>query len=224
VKKVIIYGAGQLAAMVAEILSCRKDVQLVGFVDDDPNRVGQELAGVKVLGDGLLLTKLRVEGISGAIVSIGNNRIRGRLANRLIEMGFELINAIDPTANVAGTARVGRGVIISSGVVVCTNSVLGDNVYVGPGAIVSHDVSVSDNVLLSVGTVLAGRTIVERGAFIGAGATIVTAQMGKGKRLTVGENAVVGAGAVVVKDVPANAVVVGVPARVVRHRDLGGEV
>ncbi len=223
-KKVIIYGAGQLAGMVADILSQRDDLQVIGFVDDDPGQVGQEYGGLKVLGDGSVLSRLRAEGVTGAIVSIGNNRIRGRLANRLTEMGLELINAIDPTANVAGTASVGRGLIISSGAVVCTNSILGDNVYLGPGAIVSHDVSVGDNVLLSVGTVLAGRTIVERGAFIGAGAIIVAAQVGKGKRLTVGENAVVGAGAVVIKDVPANALVVGVPARVVRYGDRGGAV
>lgn len=220
-EKVIIYGAGQLAAMVAEILGQRDDIQVVGFVDDDLHRQGQKHAGLPVLGGSSVLPRLREEGITGAIVSIGNSRIRGQLAQRLAEMGFELINAMAATANIAGSAKLGRGVIITYGVQVCTNAVVGNNVYMGPGAIISHDVSVGDNVLLSVGSVLAGRTIVERGAFIGAGATVVPARMGQKHRLRVGEYAVVGAGAVVLKDVPANAVVVGVPARVVMYREPG---
>jgi len=51
-----------------------------------------------------------------------------------------------------------------------------------------------------------------RNAWIGAGATILPG-------VTVGENAVVGAGAVVTKDVPANVVVAGVPAKIIKHID-----
>jgi UDP-perosamine 4-acetyltransferase len=217
-KKVIIYGAGQLAALVAETLGHQDDVEVIAFADDDPGLVGQEVAGLRVLGGMAALAELRAEGVSGAIVSIGDNRIRGRVAANLTDMGFELVNAIDPTARVAASVRLGKGVIIATGAIVCANAQLGSNVYVGPGAIVSHDVSVGDNVLLSVGSILAGRTAVEQGAFIGAGATVVPARMGQRHRLRVGENAVVAAGSVVLADVPANAVVIGVPGRVVRFR------
>jgi len=57
------------------------------------------------------------------------------------------------------------------------------------------------------------RTIVRKGASIGSGATILA-------NVTIGENALVGAGSVVTKDVPANAVVAGNPARVFRYLDL----
>jgi acetyltransferase-like isoleucine patch superfamily enzyme len=136
-------------------------------------------------------------------------------------MGFELLNAIHPTASIAGSAQLGEGVMVMAGCLVCANAVLGNHVYMGPGAVVSHDVHVGDDVLLSVGSVLAGRTIVERGAFIGAGATLVPARMGLDNQLRVGEYAVVGAGAAVIKDVPAHAVVVGVPARIVVSRQAG---
>ena len=54
-------------------------------------------------------------------------------------------------------------------------------------------------------------TLIKRGASIGSGATLLGG-------ITVGENAVVGAGAVVTKDVPANAIVVGNPARILRRK------
>jgi len=54
------------------------------------------------------------------------------------------------------------------------------------------------------------RTVVRKGASIGSGATILA-------NVTIGENALVGAGSVVTKDVPANAVVAGNPARVLRY-------
>ena len=218
-EKVVIYGAGQLGAMVACILSSRNDVQVVGFIDDDPHQVGQQYDHLKVVGDASLLPQLHQQGITAAIVAIGNNRIRGRIATHLTATGFELINAIHPTANISKKARIGKGSIIGAGTIICSNSVIGNNLYIGPGAVISHDTSVGDNVLLSVGCVVAARVDIASGAFIGAGARLVPAEWGRENRLRIGENAVVGAGAVVLKDVPPNAVVVGVPARILRYRD-----
>ncbi len=194
-------------------------MQVVGFVDDDPAQRGQRLGGLPVLGGPSELPGLLREGISSAIVSIGNNRVRSRLCQRLTESGFELINAIDHTAKIAPSARIGEGVMIMAGGLVCSNAVIGNGVYIGPGAIVSHDVVVGDYVLLAVGCVLAGRATIERGAFVGAGATVVPARMEQSHRLTVGQNAVVGAGAVVIENVLPNAVVVGVPARTMGFRN-----
>jgi acetyltransferase-like isoleucine patch superfamily enzyme len=54
------------------------------------------------------------------------------------------------------------------------------------------------------------KTVVHKGASIGSGCTILS-------KITIGENAIVGAGSVVTKDVPANAIVAGNPARVLRY-------
>jgi acetyltransferase-like isoleucine patch superfamily enzyme len=61
------------------------------------------------------------------------------------------------------------------------------------------------------------RTVVKKGASIGSGATILS-------NLSIGENAIVGAGSVVTKDVPANSIVVGNPARVLRYIEQTMEV
>ena len=220
--KVVIYGAGQLGVMAADILGYDKDTTVVGFVDDDPSQAGKEYDGLPVLGDASLLPQLREQGVSGAIVCIGNNHVRGRIARRLADMGFELVNAIDPAARVSPKARLGKGGLVATGAIIALHTVLGDNFYLGPGAVISHDVTVGNNVLLSVGCVVAARVDIADEAFVGAGARIVPATMGQHTRLRVGENTVVGAGAVVLQDVPDHAVVVGVPARVVSYRQAQG--
>ncbi|MBV9574146.1 MAG: N-acetyltransferase, partial [Acidobacteriales bacterium] len=58
------------------------------------------------------------------------------------------------------------------------------------------------------------RTVVERGASIGSGATILA-------NVSIGENAIVGAGSVVTKNVPANAIVAGNPAKLLRSVSKG---
>ena len=86
-----------------------------------------------------------------------------------------------------------------------------DEVFIGP-----HACFTNDRVPKAVGDWEVVPTLVKKGASIGANATIICG-------VTIGENALVGAGAVVTKDVPANAVVVGVPARIVGMRNGSGK-
>lgn len=86
-----------------------------------------------------------------------------------------------------------------------------DEVFIGP-----HVCFTNDRMPKAVGEWEMVRTVVRKGASIGANATVICG-------VTIGENALVGAGAVVTKDVPANAVVVGVPARIVGMRDASGK-
>lgn len=83
-----------------------------------------------------------------------------------------------------------------------------DDVMIGPGVCITsenHPVSAHDRK-----TLVPGRVLIKRNAWIGGGATILPG-------VTIGENAVVAAGAVVTKDVPRNVVVAGIPARVIRQ-------
>lgn len=96
--------------------------------------------------------------------------------------------------------RIGRKVSIQSMVYIPTFTVIEDNVFVGPNAVFTNDKKMGRGEWK-----LEGATV-RRGARVGANSTILPG-------VTIGENAVIGAGAVVTKDVPANAVVAGVPAR-----------
>jgi acetyltransferase-like isoleucine patch superfamily enzyme len=102
--------------------------------------------------------------------------------------------------------RVGRGVRIQTGVYITAGSVIEDDVFVGPGACTTNDDTMARH---DRGYRLRGATL-RRACRIGGGCVLVPG-------VEVGEEAFVAAGAVVTRDVPARAVVVGVPARVVRE-------
>lgn len=110
-------------------------------------------------------------------------------------------------------ATVGKNCKISSHSFICEGVAIEDNVFIGHGVMFINDrfprAANSDGSLQTEADWNVERTIVKKGASIGSGATILC-------NISVGENALVGAGSTVTKDVPANAVVVGNPARVVR--------
>jgi acetyltransferase-like isoleucine patch superfamily enzyme len=110
-------------------------------------------------------------------------------------------------------ARVGKNCKISSHTFICEGVTLEDNVFVGHGVTFINDTypraTTSDGKLQTESDWRVEFTLVKKGASIGSGATILA-------NVTVGENAIVGAGSVVTKDVPADSVVAGNPAKVLR--------
>ena len=111
---------------------------------------------------------------------------------------------VGPFVEIQRGVRVGARCKIESHTFICTGVTLGDEVFVGHGV-----TFVNDRNPRVRGIFMLEATVVEDGASIGSGATLLPVRVGRG--------AVVGAGAVVTRDVPAGATVVGNPARVVRH-------
>jgi UDP-2-acetamido-3-amino-2,3-dideoxy-glucuronate N-acetyltransferase len=109
---------------------------------------------------------------------------------------------------IEGDVVIGDRVTVKSGVQIWDGSVIGDDVFIGPNATFSNDLYPRSK---QYPTQFSGITI-QNGASIGANATVLPG-------VTIGERAIVGAGAVVTKDVPALAVVVGNPAKTVRFLD-----
>jgi sugar O-acyltransferase (sialic acid O-acetyltransferase NeuD family) len=114
---------------------------------------------------------------------------------------------VDPSANVADEVAIGGGSVIAADAQVGPDSSLGTHCFLRAGAIVSHDVMIADYVYLGQTSVVAGYCRVGNGAHIAPGAIVRDG-------VSIGEFALIGMGAVVTKDVPAFAIVQGVPARV----------
>ncbi len=111
-------------------------------------------------------------------------------------------------------ARVGNNCKISSHTFICEGVTIEDGVFIGHSVTFINDsyprAVTSDGELQTEQDWVVERTLVRKGASIGSGSTILS-------NVEIGERAIVGAGSVVTKDVPANAIVAGNPAKVLRY-------
>src|SRR5690242_9510878 len=127
------------------------------------------------------------------------------------EIGDE--TKIGAFVEVQKNARIGRRCKISSHTFICEGVTIEDHVFVGHGVTFINDsfprATTEDGELQTEKDWKVEPTRVRTGASIGSGATILC-------NVEIGEHAIVGAGAVVTRNVPARAVVVGNPARVIR--------
>jgi acetyltransferase-like isoleucine patch superfamily enzyme len=148
-------------------------------------------------------------------VKLGENVRLSKFINLYgCEIGDE--TKIGAFVEIQKNARVGRRCKISSHTFICEGVTIEDNVFIGHGVMFTNDIypraTSADGKLQSEADWKVEKTIVKQGASIGTGATILP-------NTRIGENAIVGAGSVVTKDVPANAVIAGNPARVLRYLD-----
>jgi len=111
-------------------------------------------------------------------------------------------------------ARVGMNCKVSSHTFICEGVDIEDGVFIGHSVTFINDsyprAVTTDGKLQTEQDWVVERTVVRKGASIGSGSTILS-------NVVIGENAIVGAGSVVTKDVPANSIVAGNPAKVLRY-------
>lgn len=208
--RIVIVGAGGHARVVLESLLATGEHEVAGLTDTDESLWMQRYHGYAVLGDDSVLASLYTQGVTGAIVAMGNNRLRLRLAAQLEQMGFALVNALHPRAWVSPSAHVGKGVAIMAGAVVQAGACIGSSAIINTGSTVDHDCILEEGVHIAPGSHLCGTVSVGTSAFVGAGATVIPG-------ITIGADATIGAGAVVLHNVAPTTTVVGVPARKIKE-------
>jgi len=141
--------------------------------------------------------------------AIGNPSVRRALGGRFANQ--PLASLYSPTASVSPYAQIGEGAVLCDYAVVNNGAKIGRHFLANTFAQISHDCVIGNYVTISPRVSCNGNVLIEDGVFIGAGAVI---RNGTPERpLCIGESATVGMGAVVVRDVPAGATVMGVPAR-----------
>jgi sugar O-acyltransferase (sialic acid O-acetyltransferase NeuD family) len=205
--KVVLYGAGDHAREVAEILS-DEGREVLGYLDDDPNNQGRELDGLPVLGGEAWLQKQSREEIE-VLPATGNPRVLKLMMEKVRSSGFQLARAVHPSAHISKRAVLGPGVLVFPRVVINTGAYIGSCVCLNIGVSVSHDCRIGDCCNINPGVRLAGRVTVGDQCYLGMGSQCI-------QGLRIGSGVTLGAGAVVIEDIPAGVLAVGVPAKVVK--------
>jgi acetyltransferase-like isoleucine patch superfamily enzyme len=135
------------------------------------------------------------------------------------EIGDE--SKIGAFVEIQKNATIGKRCKISSHTFICEGVTIEDNAFIGHGVMFINDsyprATAANGNLQTEADWKVERTVVKKGASVGSGATILS-------NISIGENAIVGAGSVVTKDVPANSIVVGNPAKILRYLEQITEV
>ena len=153
-------------------------------------------------------------------VKLGKNVKLSKFINMYgCEVGDE--TKIGAFVEIQKNARVGRRCKISSHTFICEGVNIEDNVFIGHSVTFINDAyprsTTAEGELQTEADWKVENTVVRKGASIGSGTTILS-------KVTVGNNAIVGAGSVVTKDVPANGIVAGNPAKILRYIEQTLEV
>ena len=208
---VLIIGAGGHGRVILDTLMSggRK---VVGFLDDNVALHGTEVNGVPVLGASANAAEIAHSLAAAVIIGIGEDSIRAKMMNLLLESNIALACAIHSSAVIAKDVVVPPGVVVMAGAVINTGVQLGLGSVVNTKASLDHDVILGEGAHVMPGAVGTGGVAIGRYAVLGSGAVILPYRH-------VGDNAYVAAGAVVVENVPVDAIVMGVPAKFSKWRD-----
>lgn len=206
--EVVVLGAGGHAKVCIELLQAmgKKVAYCIGDVDS-----ADRCVGIPVLKGDENLAHLRNKGYSKLFVAVGSNELRNQLATLALKQGYQLVNAISPTAMIAPSAKLGVGIAIMAGAVINAEATIENLAIINTGATVDHDCRIGRAVHLAPQCVLAGNVVVGKYSFLGMGCTVIS-------KIEIGERVTVGAGSVVISHIELGTTSVGVPARIIKKQ------
>lgn len=206
---IVIVGCGGFGREVHDVLDAINAVSetwdLLGYVDDSPT--DENLRLVQGRGSRLLGGSDWLAGADAGVayvLGIGSPKVKALLDERYGDRPAAVL--VHPTATMGHDVELGPGTVICAGVRLTTNIRLGRHVHVNLNCTVGHDVEIGDHVSINPLVAISGNVTIGRGVMFGTHSCIL-------QGLEVGEGSTVGGAAMVVKNVPADIVVKGIPAR-----------
>ncbi|PAP76392.1 acetyltransferase [Rubrivirga marina] len=212
----VIYGTGGFARETLQVaLDINEDGgtwNVLGFLDDDPEQHGQSIHDLPVLGGaGWLTNRSDVQ----VAVGIGSTPAKRKVVRRLADAQHSAFaTLIHPRAWIGRRVGVGAGTIVCAGTMVTTDIEIGDHVILNLDCTVGHDTQIEQFTTVAPSVNISGDIRIGEGCDLGTGAAII-------QGVSIGAWTVLGAGAVVVRDLPANVTAVGAPARAIKERPAG---
>lgn len=215
-EKFLIWGAKGHAKVLEEIIRLNGD-EVVALVDKNSSLVSPisnlvVLNGYQGYFDWVNKIKNSGKGFKmSAVSAIGGSRGQDRIDFlKMFQLdGFKTPSLIHPKSHVSDTSIIGENTHICAFAFVGAAASVGNACIVNTKASVDHESLLGDGTHLAPNATLCGCVMVGKNVFIGAGATVLP-------NLTIGDNSTIGAGSLVTKDVPANVLVYGNPAKIIR--------
>lgn len=189
-----------------EALDCVDDnFEVIGFIDDSYDKIGQVYQGIKVLNREVLIDKsIFVLAVPGSPTSFKERMAHIESLN-LPESRF--VNVIHSKASVSKSSNIGINNLIMSGVVITSNAQIGSHNCILPNTVIHHDSNVGDFNLIGSNVVIAGHVKIGSNNYIGSATSFKN-------NLKIGHQNLFGLGSNVVSNFENNQIIYGNPARI----------
>lgn len=198
--RVILYGCGGHARSMINVfreISTEIDLILV----DSRALDGESILGCQVERD------YRIDENDGYIIAIGDNQKRRQIYEQMQSYHIgHCISLISMSANLGIASKIGEGTFIAPEVYIGPQTVIGNNTIINTGSIIEHETVVGDHTHIAPRVTVCGRSRIGNYVFCGAGSTVID-------KITICDNVIVGAGAVVKEDILEAGTYVGIPAK-----------
>lgn len=198
--------AREAAALILSDHQLSQQWNMIGFMDDNKAFQGKEYSGIKVLETAEALEKYPRASVLAVIGNPNNYLKRQQIIGKLNLSEKRLAAVVHSSVAIAPEADIGRNVLIGPNVVIGAGASVGHHCIILANTVISHDVKIGDYGCVGANVTVSGGVIIQENCYIGSGTNIK-------ENLTIGQRSLVGLGAVVIKDVPADSVLAGNPAR-----------
>ncbi|MCL5244795.1 NeuD/PglB/VioB family sugar acetyltransferase [Cellulophaga sp. 20_2_10] len=210
IKNTVILGSGSYGEVFLNYLK-EQGHNVIGFFDDNLNNSKKIIFGVPVIGTfNDLLTEKSKKNIDYIYCPIGDNEIRYKYLEKLMDYGYDIPNFIHKSVIFESESIKGKGIYLLPGVIIMPHTIIKSFVIISMGSKIAHHTIIEDGVFVSTGVNVGANITIKRKSFLGISSTIMTGVN------SVGENAVIGCGAVVIRNVEKNHIVAGVPAKTLK--------
>lgn len=213
---IVVIGSSGHAKVIIDIVQQEGKYNIAGVLDQ-MRVVGEQTLGYPILGKDEDLPELvKPHAIKGAIVAIGDNFLRSKVATRIKKLCPKLmfVSAIHPKASIATNVSIGEGTVVMAGGAINSCSSVGRFCILNTNCVLEHDSVMEDFASLAPGAITGGNCRIGQYSAISIGAVLVD-------RVHVGEQTIVGAGSLVMKPIDSFVIAYGTPAKAIRNRKPG---
>jgi sugar O-acyltransferase (sialic acid O-acetyltransferase NeuD family) len=206
-KRLILVGGGafarELINWVDHLEGDESEWLISGYLGLDPNSLKEFDYQIPYLGE--------VDGFApkfgdSYLMAIGDPSNKKKAYESLKKKGAHFTQMIHPSAVVAGSAKLGEGVVVCPQAFVSADSVVGPMVAINGCSSIGHDAEIGAFATLSSHVDITGWVKVDERVFFGSGARVLP-------KVKIGAGSIIGAGAIVMRSVPDNAVMYANPAK-----------
>lgn len=169
-KNLLILGAGGFGQSIAEIAQILDRWECIYFVDD--RWPEQKQSGCYSIISNIENLKSIDHNNFDAILAVGNNQVRRKWHQLLLDLAIPLTQIIHPNTVIFPSVKVGQGVCIMAGCVIGANTIIQEGVILNIGTLLDHDVVVEHFAHLSVGVKVASNNIIPASTFLEVGSII----------------------------------------------------